>query len=174
MLDIATGGGDIPLRLWRWARRAGVSLEIDACDRSEVAVAYARERAAAAAAAVRFFPCDAIRDPLPAGYDAVVCSLFLHHLDEAEAVTLLRRMAAAASRLLLVNDLLRCPQGYLLAHLATRLLSRCPVVHIDGPRSVQGAFVLDEVRSLVARAGLVRATLVGRWPCRFLLSWQRP
>ena len=34
ILDIATGGGDIPLELWTRARRAGIALELAACDLS--------------------------------------------------------------------------------------------------------------------------------------------
>src|SRR5437879_5864891 len=37
LLDVATGGGDVPLRLWRKARRAGMALEVEGCDRSPTA-----------------------------------------------------------------------------------------------------------------------------------------
>src|SRR5437763_3343791 len=37
VLDLATGGGDVPIRLWRRARRAGLPLEVEACDVSPVA-----------------------------------------------------------------------------------------------------------------------------------------
>jgi hypothetical protein len=53
---------------------------------------------------VRFFVLDALGDALPTGYDVVSCSLFLHHLDGSDAVDLLRRMGAAAGRLVLVDD----------------------------------------------------------------------
>src|SRR4051794_6320881 len=46
LLDLASGAGDVPLRLWRKARRAGVPLEAEGWDVSPVAVDYARERAA--------------------------------------------------------------------------------------------------------------------------------
>ena len=101
----------------------------------------------------------------------LTCSLFLHHLDEAEAVDLLRRMAAAARQLVLINDLRRSTAGLLLAYLGTRLLSTSPVVHTDGPLSVAAAFTLAEVRKLAAQAGLKGATVAGRWPFRFLLKW---
>src|SRR5207244_4118174 len=55
MLDVATGGGDIPIRLWHRARRAGVPLAIAGCDRSPYAVEYARQRARACQADVAFF-----------------------------------------------------------------------------------------------------------------------
>src|SRR5207237_7259825 len=32
VLDVATGAGDVPLRLWRRSRRAGLDFRIDGCD----------------------------------------------------------------------------------------------------------------------------------------------
>jgi SAM-dependent methyltransferase len=174
VLDVAMGAGDVPIRLWRKARRAGLRLEIDGCDRSPSAVAYARGRAEEIGAPVRFFDWDALTGELPIGYDAVVSSLFLHHLDEDEAVSFLCRMGRTAGRLVLVNDLTRVLPGLMLAYLGTRLLSRSEVVHMDGVRSVQAAFTPQEVRSLAARAGLASASIARRWPCRFLLTWRRP
>jgi hypothetical protein len=137
-------------------------------------VRYAQEQAAAWGAEVRFFTADALGEGLPGGYDAVVTSLFLHHLDEPQAVELLRRMAAAAGRLVLVNDLVRSRAGHVLAYVGSRLLSASAVVHTDGPRSVEGAFTLDEARQLAEQAGLHGAVVEKRWPCRYLLTWRRP
>jgi SAM-dependent methyltransferase len=173
LLDIATGAGDVPLGLWRKGRRAGVPLAVEGCDRSPRAVAHARRRAAEAGADVRFFEWDATAGPLPEGYDVVTASLFLHHLDEVQAVQLLERMAVAARRLVLVNDLRRGLGGLVLAHVAGRLLSASPVVHRDGPRSVVAAFTTAEALALARRAGLADARVARRWPCRFLLSWRR-
>jgi SAM-dependent methyltransferase len=174
VLDVATGAGDVPVRLWHRARRAGVDLHLDGCDVSPTALEYARHRAAAAGADVRFFPCDVLRDSLPPDYDVIVSSLFLHHLDEAPAVEVLRRKGQAARRMVLVNDLVRSRSGYVLAYLGTRLLSRSWVAHIDGPRSVEGAFTTDEALSLARQAGLDNATVARRWPMRYLLTWRRP
>jgi 2-polyprenyl-3-methyl-5-hydroxy-6-metoxy-1,4-benzoquinol methylase len=174
VLDLATGAGDVPIRLWRTARRARLALHVDGCDLSPDAVAHALRRAAEAGADVRFFTWDALAGPLPAGYDAVVCSLFLHHLDEGQAVVLLRRMGEAAGRMVLVNDLVRSRGGWALAYVGTHLLSTCDVVHSDGLRSVEGAFTADEARVLAERAGLAGARVERRWPYRFLLTWRRP
>ncbi len=173
VLDLASGAGDVPIGLWRRARRAGLALDLDAWDVSPRAVAYGRARAEAAGASVQFFEADAIRTAIPPQYDVMTSSLFLHHLDEQQAHDLLQRMAQAAKRLVLVNDLARCYRGYLLAHLATRLLSASRVVHVDGPRSVEGAFTPEEARALAEGAGLRGARVDRRWPCRFLLTWER-
>jgi len=174
VLDLATGAGDVPIRLSRRARRAGVPVRIEGCDVSAVAVEYARRRAERVGADIRFFVHDALAAPLLSGYDVVMCSLFLHHLERGQARTLLARMAEQARLLVLVNDLVRSPAGLLLAHVGTRLLSRSWVVHTDGPHSVAGAFTTAELRELAAEAGLVGAEVAWRWPFRMLLTWRRP
>jgi 2-polyprenyl-3-methyl-5-hydroxy-6-metoxy-1,4-benzoquinol methylase len=174
VLDVATGGGDIPIRLWRRARRAGLDLHLEGCDISPVALEHARGRAAVAGAPIRVFEYDALSGPTLTGYDAIMCSLFLHHQDEAQAIALLRRMADMASRLVLVNDLERGWLGWLAAQLGSRVLTTSHVVHVDGPRSVEGAFTRAEALALAERAGLNGARVSRRWPVRWLLTWRRP
>ncbi len=172
VLDLASGGGDVPIRLWHKARSAGLNLTIDGCDVSPVAVEHATEQARQRGADVRFFVADALNDPFSDGYDVILNSLFLHHLTEEQAVSLLSK-AGQAARAVLVNDLVRSRTGLVLARLVTRLLSLSPVVHVDGPRSVEGAYTMEEVRNLAERAGLHGTTIQSRWPSRFLLSWRR-
>jgi SAM-dependent methyltransferase len=173
VLDMASGGGDVPIALARRAARAGLDLRIDGCDISPVAVAFAARRAGDAGVPVRFFQLGVLEEPIPDEYDAVMCSLFLHHLGDDEAVGLLARMADAAGDLILVNDLLRSRIGYRLAWAGCRLLSRSPIVHHDGPASVNAAFSLAEAEGLARRAGLLGVRLTRHWPFRFLLSWSR-
>ena len=171
VLDIATGSGDVPLSLWKRAKSAGISLSIEGCDISPTAVQNATENARGTD--IRFFTHDVVRKPLPSGYDVVMCSLFLHHLDEADASTVMRHMRDAASELVLVNDLERSRLGYALAWIGTRLLSSSAVVRFDGPASVRSAFSPREALALAERAGLTGAKVGRRWPCRYLLSWRR-
>jgi 2-polyprenyl-3-methyl-5-hydroxy-6-metoxy-1,4-benzoquinol methylase len=171
VLDIATGGGDVPIRLALRARRAGLPIQVEGCDRSPVAIHHAQISASRHDVAVRFFELDALSGAIPPGQDIVCCSLFLHHLAEDQAVCLLRHMAEATRRLVLVNDLARSRTGLLLAYAGTRLLSRSKVVHVDGPRSVRAAFTPEEALALAQQAGLSGATVERRWPCRYLLKW---
>lgn len=174
VLDIASGAGDIPIGLWRRARRAGLHLDIEAVDLSPRAVAYAQAKAAERGAPIEFHILDALDQDLPTGFDVLTTSLFLHHLDEEQAVRLLRKMAQAARHLVLVNDLRRSPGGLVLAYLATHLFSTSHVVRTDALRSVRAAFTIAEARDLAERAGLTGAIVLRRWPFRFLLEWERP
>ena len=145
-----------------------MNLEISGCDMSDLAVQHASAHAAKAGASVRFFRHDVLADPLPEGFDVLTSSLFLHHLDEPEAVELLRRVRQAGE-LVLVDDLVRSPWGWLLAYVGIRILSRSKVAHVDGPLSVEGAFTCDEVRELTRQAGWPESEVTPRFPCRFLL-----
>jgi 2-polyprenyl-3-methyl-5-hydroxy-6-metoxy-1,4-benzoquinol methylase len=175
-LAAAARGRTCPLRVLDLAtgRRRGIDVQLEGCDASAVAVAYARQRAERAGVNVRFFVHDALAGPLLFGYDVVMSSLFLHHLERERARDLLARMAEQAQCLVLVNDLVRGVGGLLLARVGTRLLSRSWVVHTDGPRSVEGAFTMAELRTLADEAGLRGATVGWRWPFRMLLTWRRP
>jgi 2-polyprenyl-3-methyl-5-hydroxy-6-metoxy-1,4-benzoquinol methylase len=174
VLDIATGGGDVPARLWRRARRKGIPLEVGGCDFSPVAVEHARQTAARMKADVSFFQLDLLNEPIPAGYDVITCSLFLHHLDEAQAVTVLGKMRQAAGTLALVNDLARARLGWWAAYFGTRLVTRSPMVHFDGVISVEGSFTPEEALAVAHKAGWDGATVRRKFPFRYLLSWRRP
>lgn len=173
VLDLASGGGDVAVGLWRKARRHGIPLRIRGCDVNPRAVEFARRRAHSRRADVGFFVLDAVNGPLPEGYDVLICSLFLHHLDENEAVALLRRMSAAAAHLVAVDDLRRHPAGAALAALGTRILTRSDVVHVDGLRSVRAAFTIGEASQLARTSDLHGFVIRPHWPFRFLLTWRK-
>lgn len=174
ILDLATGSGDLPIGIALRAKRAGLSFHISACDISPTSVAIAKRDAVRHGVAVDFYQHNVLGDPLPGDYDAVTVSLFLHHLSELDAIALLRIMAAKAERLVLVNDLSRGRMNVGLVTIATRVLSRSPVVHYDGPASVRAAFTPAEAKSLAETAGLTHASVRRQFPCRWLLSWRKP
>jgi 2-polyprenyl-3-methyl-5-hydroxy-6-metoxy-1,4-benzoquinol methylase len=172
VLDIASGGGDVPWGVWKLARRRGLDLRILGLDVSDTACEYATDQCRAAAGSIVFEQCDVLCGPIPVGFDVVTCSLFLHHLTVDQATDLLRKMADAG-HLLLANDLRRSATGYVLAQLACRVLTTSPVVRHDGPQSVANAYTVKEMRHLCARAGLLDATVHRAWPWRVMVVRQR-
>jgi len=175
LLDVAAGAGDVAVALLRRARAAGVPLHATALDRSATALAHAARRAAQQGVPLRLVQADGLAPGgLPLRADVVTCSLFLHHLDERQAVLFLRSLAAATRRLLLLGDLRRSAAGLLLAATASRLATRSPVVHADAPASVRNAYSASEVAALAARAGLLGAELRRAFPQRLLLTWRPP
>ncbi len=173
VLDVACGGGDTAISLARIARRSNADVEVHGCDFSSTAVEHATLRAEAASVNVRFFEQDAISQPLPDGYDVIYSTLFLHHLDDADAVRLLTNMRQAAKQMVLISDLNRSQWGYVMTYVGIRLLTRSHICHIDGPLSVRAAFHPEEARELAAQAGWENVSIRRHWPERFLLTWRK-
>jgi SAM-dependent methyltransferase len=149
VLDVATGGGDIP----RWlARRERERVLLVAGDMHPQMLALARRWSAELP--IRFLRLDARRLPFPdRGVDVVLCSLMLHHLTEADAVSALRELARVTRRRLIVNDLRRSPVARSLIWLITRF-SRNRLTRYDSPVSVERAFTPAELAALARGAGL--------------------
>ena len=170
VLDVGSGGGDVAIEIARRASAAGLALRIDGCDISAVAVEHAAGRARAEKLDnVRFFTCGALADSIEGEYDVVMCSLFLHHFGEQEALQLLTRLRSVARQAVLIDDLRRTVLGYGMAWLGCRMLTRSPIVHSDGPISVAAAFTPSEAKALAERAGLVDVRVRLHWPQRFVL-----
>jgi len=190
VVDVACGGGDVTVAV---ARRLGRRLsggppgtpavQMTGFDISPRAVERARqrvrdgdaaERASTGAAAHVAFE---VRDILLAGCppcDVATCSLFLHHLDDDDAIRLLVSLSDAARIGVVISDLLRSPAGLTLAVVGTAVLSGSRVARVDGPASVRAARTTAEYRTLLDRAGLHAATIRRIWPERALLAWARP
>jgi 2-polyprenyl-3-methyl-5-hydroxy-6-metoxy-1,4-benzoquinol methylase len=175
VLDLACGSGDNLIGLAVHALQAGVAIECEGCDASPLAVETAtREARRRELRGVSFHQRNVLESELPAGYHIVTCSLFLHHLSDEQAVDLLTRMAAATNDMLLVSDLRRTRVGLAMAWVASRALTRSPVVHVDAIRSVAAAFNESEILHLSNRSRLSDCRLVRRWPQRWVLSWRKP
>lgn len=175
ILDVASGGGDIPTAIAARARASRLPIMVHGVDVSPFAVDYAQKRAAKLGLTdVQFTRLDALTSPLPDDYDIITCSLFLHHLDEITAEVFLRKLAFAARQAVLINDLRRTHIGHALAWFSCRIVTRSRIVRIDGPMSSRAAYTMDEVTHMAARSGLNGARISRRWPQRFLLQWDRP
>ncbi|HHK42839.1 MAG TPA: methyltransferase domain-containing protein, partial [Planctomycetaceae bacterium] len=169
VLDVACGGADVLIACARRAAREGLRFQFTGCDRSPTALEAASEAARRHGCSdCRFYGHDILAEELPESYDVVMNTLFLHHLDEEEVVTAVSHMAAAARRRLLIDDLLRSRFGYWLAQLACRTLTRSPVVHFDGPVSVQAAFSEAELATLLPQAVPWNWQFRRHWPERIL------
>lgn len=163
ILDVGTGGADLPVALVSWARRTGRSIRVVALDRSEQILAIAR-RSATRYPEIVFLQGDGLHLPVKtAGIDVAVVSLTLHHLEPADAAALLAELHRSARIGFVVNDLIRSRPAYWLVRLATRLFTRSRMARHDGPLSVLRAYTSVEILELARRAGLGGIRIV-RYP----------
>lgn len=174
LLDLATGSGDLPVRLDRWLGRRRPDLERRwiVVDISDHALSRATDRARAAGLHLEPHRRDVLVDDLPS-CDVAMCSLFLHHLDVPQAIVAIRRLDAAAERGVVLGDLRRTRLGLTLASTAARLLTRSPVVHADAPASVRAAFDDTELEQIVHDAvGAARPSFARTFPQRRIVWWR--
>ncbi|HKX16807.1 MAG TPA: methyltransferase domain-containing protein [bacterium] len=153
LLDVATGGADIPRAVVRWAARRDVPVRIVAIDRHPVTARLAAQ------SSVRFPEIEVVRADARAlpfrdgAFDACLCSIALHHLEPAERPALVGRLNGLGRLGFFVVDLVRSPA----AHAGVWLLTRCflnPLIRTDGPRSVDRAYTWTQYRELAATAGV--------------------
>jgi ubiquinone/menaquinone biosynthesis C-methylase UbiE len=158
LLDVGTGGADIPLALIEQARRRGRRLRVVGID----------SRPEILAAAVRTNPAVVITDGLQLhvgdgralrypdrSFDVVHASLVLHHLDPPDALAILTEMGRVARLGVVVNDLQRSRLGWLGAWLVGHLLTGNRLTRHDAPLSVRRAYRSNEMVDLLRSAGLI-------------------
>ncbi len=173
VLDLATGGGDIPIMLAKRARCAGLNFEFVGADISPTAVRFANERATKEKASVSFLELNVLNQNIPQGFDVIMTSLFTHHLDPMQVIDLLVKMRSATNQLVLVNDLIRGAFSLTIVSLATKILSNSKIVHHDGPASVRASYTIDEMRDMAKQSGLDNCIIHHSFPCRMLLVWRK-
>jgi ubiquinone/menaquinone biosynthesis C-methylase UbiE len=157
LLDVGTGGADIPLALLAYARKRRRALAITAVDnRPEILdAARAIRPDLDHVAGLELQVADGLALPYPdASYDVAHASLVLHHLDPEEAVAFLRELARVSRLGVVVNDLSRRRITVFGAWLFTRAFTRNRYSRHDAPLSARRAYTQREAIGLLAEAGL--------------------
>ncbi len=153
LLDVATGGADIPIAVSEWAASRGIAVRVTAVDRHPATTRLAREMTAAYSS-ITVLEADALALPFPdKAFDLCLCSLALHHLEPSGGVSLLRELDRVGRLGFLVVDLVR---GWT-AYAGVWLLSQCTrsrLIRHDGPVSVRRALSWHEYRALIDAADI--------------------
>lgn len=178
LLDVATGSADLPVAAVRWARRRGYDLRVTGVDLHAGTLSLARDHLARnkdAADAVTLIEADALRltDRFgPESFDYVHAGLFLHHLGELEALTMLRIMDKLARAGIVWNDLERSPLALAVTRLAT--LASPSIVRHDAAVSVRTGFTREEALDMARRLDLTYVAFRRVVPIqRFTLAGER-
>lgn len=170
ILDLATGSGDVPRAIAKWADRHGWDVRVVGVDHHPVTLDVAREQTTDTR--IRYVRADVFALPFETGsFDYVISSMFLHHLDEDQAVTVLREMNRLARRGVIVADLLRHYRAYAWISLLTLLSS--PIIRHDARASVAQAFTREEILMLRDRAGISWAKYYRHFGHRFVLAGEK-
>ncbi len=152
IVDVATGGADLPRAMAAYAGRRGLRARVLATNFNPKILDLAARNAPPG---IEFAAAGARRLPFAdRSFDVAACSLFLHHLEPDDAVLVLGEMRRVARRGVIVNDLVRSWVGYLGALLLPRAMSKNPLFRHDAPLSIRRAYTRDEMAALAHKAGL--------------------
>lgn len=157
VLDVGTGGADIPLALIARGRAHDRLVTVTGIDsRPEVlAAAAVADPRITATAELALHVGDGRSLPYSDGaFDIAHTSLAVHHLEPDGARTMLAEMGRVARRGVVVNDLVRRRRSWLGAWLLGHLLTRNRFTRHDAPLSVRKAYTVAELTALLATAGL--------------------
>ncbi|HEU4698327.1 MAG TPA: methyltransferase domain-containing protein [Gemmatimonadales bacterium] len=167
LLDVGTGGGDLPRAAVAWARRRGLRLVPLGLERSPVAARLAR-----AAGIPTAVGCAGALPFRPGSVDIVLVSQVAHHLSIASTVRLVGDLDRLARRAVIVADLQRSPVAAVAFRVGAALLRFDAVTRHDGVVSIRRGYSPGRLTAL-ARAAGVRATVVRR-PFFRIVAWWRP
>lgn len=166
LLDVGTGGADIPRALEGWLRPRGWQPRFCLTDSHATTLGLARGRAPGArfvrlAAPLLPFADDA--------FDIALSGTMLHHLETAAAAEFLRELDRVSRLGWVVSDLRRGALGRCAVNiLAATLWHRNPLPRQDGPASMRRAFTLAEIGAMLRNAGPRDAVARGAGPFRWI------
>lgn len=193
LLDVGTGGADVPLAVVASAARRGIRVRAVGVDSDPNVVLFAARTVSEhlrhgplpvrpgiagqrttrphgeALAGEGFAPllvrADAFSLPFAdSAFDFVACSLFLHHFREEDAARLLAEFARVARRFVVVNDLARHLVPWAAIRFLGALFAESPMFRNDAPLSVLRGWTAAELLEIAAHAGLSAASRVVRLP----------
>ncbi|WP_426955993.1 methyltransferase domain-containing protein [Muricoccus radiodurans] len=165
VLDVGAGGGDMLRAVHRWAARRGVRVRLTGLDRSPWSASFAQ----AAGTPAEWITQDLFDLDPARRFDAVICSLFAHHLPDPVLVRFLRWLEARAERGWMICDLHRHPIPWAAVWAGVRLFRMDPMVIHDSTVSIARGFVRADWERVLAKAG-VRAEVRWALPFRWTVS----
>jgi ubiquinone/menaquinone biosynthesis C-methylase UbiE len=157
VLDVGTGGADIPMILLDRAARRGHRWQVTGIDtRPEIlAAAAVRDARLTATPGLVLQVADGRALPFAdRSFDVVHTSLVAHHLEADDVVRLFTEMGRVARLGIVVNDLVRSELAWIGAWVMAHTLTRSRFTRHDAPLSVSRAFTRPELTELARAAGL--------------------
>ena len=169
VIDVGAGSGELLRTIAEWATRnnreaqlAGVELN------TRSARAIAAQSAMFSIKAVR---ANAFALPFSdSQFDYAICSLFLHHFKNEQAVKILQELNRVARREVVVIDLHRHPVAYFFYTTIGRLVFHNRLIREDGALSILRGFKPAELNDLAELSGLKHVKVLRRFPYRLVLT----
>ena len=166
ILDVGCGGGDLLIRLAKWAAADGFSVQITGIEPDQRAIDYLQSiELPENVTVLRKMTSDLVAEGH--GFDVLVSNHVLHHLTKDELAAFLDDSQKLTRCLALHNDIRRDDLAYI-GFIPGKLFFRNSFIIPDGLRSIRRSYRADELRQAVPDSWTVK-----RLPLfRNLLCWR--
>ncbi|WP_422360648.1 methyltransferase domain-containing protein [Reichenbachiella sp.] len=173
IVDLGCGGGDTLKLFSKWGKKQNQDLKLRGIDANEYIVEYAK-RNCEKFPNVSFNSEDILGDKFKGfEFDIAHASLFLHHFQEDEIVSMLRQLTSQVRVGIVINDLHRHWVSYLFTKYLITSWSKSEMVKYDSVLSVERSFKREELERYLKMAGIKNYTLRWRWAYRWeLIIWK--
>ena len=169
IVDLGCGSGDSLRAIADWARIQKFNVRLTGVDMNADAIDYLKIHCAGYPE-ISGFTGD-YYDYLEHNktVDIVLCSLFCHHLNNNELLSLFNWFRVEAGVGFVINDLKRNWLAYYSAWIFTRLFNGTKLARNDGPISVLRGFKFDELNQLLIKSSITNYSIKEQWIFRYLI-----
>lgn len=167
--DIGCGRGDILIAVAKWMSKRQGKVELVGIDANPHIIDIAR-RNSAQYPQIRFETANVFSDRFKnQHYDIIISSLFTHHFKDQDLIALFSLLKQQTKIGVIINDLHRHRLAYYAIKAIVHVFSKSPMVQHDAPVSVLRAFRKEELKEIMAAAGITTYSLQWMWAFRWQL-----
>ncbi len=150
ILDIGAGTCDIPLAVMKWAGKISQRIEFTCIETNETALKIASENIRKSGLnSIKLRRENIFEMDFTHNFDYVTGSMFFHHFEDEQILSIIEKLRPYVLRAILINDLRRSLLSYASCFFLTCPLSR-GVKH-DALLSIRRGFKSEELRRLLGR-----------------------
>lgn len=167
--DLGCGSGEMLRLISKLGFSEKRKFELAGIDANEHIVNYARNHSVTFSN-LRFEAVNIFSDEFQrSSFDIVLATLFLHHFNDDELVSIFSSLKKQTRVAIIVNDIHRHPLAYYSIQWLTRLFSKSSMVKFDAPLSVLRAFTRKELVTILEKSGIKNFELKWKWAFRWQL-----
>ena len=168
LLDIGFGGGDVPIKLYEWAKKDGIDLKITAIETDKRAYDFARKLNTPGQIIFKHTSTSELVSK-SASFDFVISNHVLHHLTDDQTTHILEEAKSLASQKVIFNDIERSDVGFALFNTFARMIFRNSFIVADGLISIKRSYTKGELKEVIPEDWLVKRL----FPFRLLLMYDK-
>lgn len=165
IVDLGCGSGDMLRKVAEFGRKNGYQFQLLGIDANDATINYARQLSVGYSE-ISFIKQDVLAEEFKTHrYDIAMCTLFLHHFEDAVALNLVKTLLTNSSFGVLVNDLHRHKMAYYLFKIITFRIKN-KMTREDGLTSILKAFKREDFDRFSKELDY-KSTITWRWAFRY-------